>query len=363
MVSCSTAFLCSVLVAAAAIGVTLRYSGTDLRSAPAAAPAADAPPPPPRPALLASFLAAPDVDSALIAAKSFSQLYSSAAYVASLTYLVDHEWLTHPQGIYNLLQHSYMIPSDLRYATLQRGLSYKADPQYQLAAAIGVQFTPKSHLAHAPVAELSFRTTLLRHAAEHERDDFLAARAFLAIKDRLAHPRDTAFVWALMDSPVAWRNALAWGLNRMSTAQQPLTAEKLRAMIVEAKAQDLSGQLLQQQQSDPTAVAWTPYWSGRLQSVDLDAVAAQAGVALDDHWTKLKAGDHSKLAQYQEIDIPSYAHLQMGFADEQGQMTPVVATGAAATSPVQPDKPIRAPPSFQPDAVLQGSVDASDPVH
>lgn len=367
MVSCGrVAFVCSLLAAAVAIGVMMMRPSAG--PADSIAAAAASPPAPLRPALLASFLGAPDVDSALVAAKSFSTLYGSAAYVASLSYLLEHEWSTHPQGVYNLLQHSYMIPSDLRYATLARGLAYKQDPQYQLAAAIGVQFTPKTHLARAPVAELAFRTSLLRHAADHDRDDFLAARAFLAVKERLQHPRDTPFVLALMDSPVAWRNALAWALTRASTAAQPLTSARLLEMITEAKAHDASGELAAQLQADPTAVAWTSYWSARLQSVDASAVSAQAGVALDDHASKTARGEHSKLPQYQEIDIPSYAHLQMGFADGNGQMTPVptnppaAAPAAAATSPVQPDKPIRTPASFQPDAVLKGSLDAADQV-
>jgi hypothetical protein len=127
-----------------------------------------------------------------------AQDYRKPEYLASIRHLVSAEWETGNQGIYNLLQHSYMIPPEIRYATLLRGLSDADEIQYRLAACVGVQFTSKAFLDAAPVTDRTFRTMLLDYAAAHEADDFLAARAFLAIKERLTHPRDTKFVLALM---------------------------------------------------------------------------------------------------------------------------------------------------------------------
>lgn len=129
---------------------------------------------------------------------SLPQQYRDADFVASLRYLLDHEWTTQAQGVYNVLQHSYMLPTDIRFATLLRGLREKDDIQLRLAAAVGVQFTRGAFLDAAPEADRLFRGILLDYAAAEEEDDFLAARAFLAVRQRLKHPRDTKFVLALL---------------------------------------------------------------------------------------------------------------------------------------------------------------------
>jgi hypothetical protein len=121
-----------------------------------------------------------------------------------------------------------MLPSDLRFSTLMRGLEEKDDTQLRLAAAVGIQFTSKALIDRAPVAELAFRVKLLQYtrqsqpalwsvnclvsstsqrlrmsylavsAGECEIDNFLAFRAFMSVRSYLQHPRDTKFVLCLL---------------------------------------------------------------------------------------------------------------------------------------------------------------------
>ena len=411
---------------------------------------------PPRPAALTRFLAATDVDHALSAAKLFAHEYGSPQYAASLRHLVEHEWHSNPQRVYNVLQHSYLLPADIRFATLQKALLEGDDTQYRLAAAVGVQFTPQKFYDHAPKAELAFRQILLQYsgsqprssqpsrsqpsqlpsaepparlarrltcslslislcrdcAAEHELDDFLAARSFLAIKDRLTHPRDTKFVLALMvrlmrcprtvdrtahcccralchalifsslcavccpsaQEGLTWRNGATWLLQHASTAERPLTADRLRAMITEAIEADRAAAAgtaaaTAASPSDPTAAEWTSEWSQRLQSLDVDVILRTAGAALTDHWQRVGARQFSRLSRYQEIDIPAYAPLQMGNAADSAPAALRLQTGAPAqqqqqqqapAAPTASDSRPHAPPrvdpqaAFQPDAILKG---------
>jgi hypothetical protein len=317
---------------------------------------------PVRPAALTRFLSARDVDEALAAARKLS--YRDADVEASIRHLLAHEWKQQPQAVYNVLQHSYMLPGDIRFATLQRGLQEKDETQLRLAAAVGVQYTGRALLDGAPVAEHSFRTLLLQYAAESEEDDFLAARAFLAIKDYLRHPRDTRFVLALLGDKIVWRNALTWALTQLSTAERPLTSQRLIALIEEAKAVD-SGAVAAPGPFAPDSVAWNPQWSERLQAVDLEVVRAKAGAALDEHWARMakskesasKSNRKAKLLQYQEIDIPSYAPLQQGFTDANGQTHLAAAPAAGGSARAKrPQEPFAHVPvaRFQPDVVLVG---------
>jgi len=321
-------------------------SGSQASPSPAAASIPAAPPLPPP---LQRFYQASDVDHALIAAKMIGKAYQSAEYESALRHLLRWEWLSDPQAVYNVLQHSYMIPPDVRFEMMLRGLLEKEETQYRLAAAVGVQFTNRAFFERAPKAERRFREILLHYAREDREDDFLSARSFLAVKDLLHHPRDTRFVLTLV-AALNWRNCLTWLVRNVATEEQPLTSARLRSMLTEAIEQEKNGQVSSQAEAYPSTVPWTDAWSKRLKAVDVNGVIDRIGVALDDHAAKVAAKQHSVLSNYQEVDVPSYAPLQMGQTNEGGAMKRTHQPQPASSAPPSSRS---APPTLQPDTIIE----------
>ena len=115
---------------------------------------------------------------------------------------------------------------------------------------------------------------------------------------------------------------------------------------------------------DDSALEWTTAWSNRLAQLDIEKIMSTAGVALDQHVKAISEKKKSKLDNWQEIDVPSYAPLIFGGAADVLAATtaatqPPTATPSAAT-PVESEAASlarRAQEGFQPDAVVHPKAD------
>lgn len=72
---------------------------------------------------LITFLTASTVGQTLQTAKSMEKYYVTDEYQQFIQQIVSDNtiWENQPEAIYNLLQHSYMIPAEIRFQTMQKG--------------------------------------------------------------------------------------------------------------------------------------------------------------------------------------------------------------------------------------------------
>ena len=85
------------------------------------------------------FFHAKDLDEALHYANELASKRDQYQQIlAELTEVVNSEWSTNRQGVYNLLQNILLIPPDMRFSTLEKALRSE-DPAFVLSGCIGCQ--------------------------------------------------------------------------------------------------------------------------------------------------------------------------------------------------------------------------------
>lgn len=209
-----------------------------------------------------------------------------------------------------------MIPPDLRFNALYKGLLDTQDTQYRYAAAVGLQYTPAIYYDHAPEAERVFRNQLLQYAkgVGSEDDEFLQERAFVAVYKRLHYPRDLSAVLDVFHRAVNHHNALAWLL--VNVPKEEMSVEWLKTQLEEhGKAQtDETEKTAESSSALPPSspTAFTPS--------EIDTLLAKLSPSIERHLSKATEGVVSAAANLREPDIPDYARLQWGTMDEEGAM-------------------------------------------
>jgi Ca2+-binding EF-hand superfamily protein len=86
---------------------------------------------------LKQLMSALDLDDALNAAREID--LDNADVQATVRDVINNKWSTDKQAVYNLLQNCYVIPEDIRFSTLMKGIEEPNIRAYNLAAVVGLQ--------------------------------------------------------------------------------------------------------------------------------------------------------------------------------------------------------------------------------
>eukprot|EP00029_Vermamoeba_vermiformis_P006805 TRINITY_DN2771_c0_g1_i1.p1 TRINITY_DN2771_c0_g1~~TRINITY_DN2771_c0_g1_i1.p1 ORF type:complete len:307 (+),score=52.84 TRINITY_DN2771_c0_g1_i1:22-921(+) len=132
---------------------------------------------------LNAFLKALDLDDALSTAGEVDT--SNAEVQAAVRDIINNKWNTEKQAVYNLLQNSFVIPEDIRFSTLMKGVDDTKTRAYNLAAVVGLQgyrFSPEER----PIA----KEKLLQLASGNSVP--ANARALTSLTDLTKFPDDFA---------------------------------------------------------------------------------------------------------------------------------------------------------------------------